>query len=146
MTRPGGGESFYVVLEDYTVEFKFNGVLRQFTVPKGMLTDLCSIPRIFRIMFGRVGPWLEAAIVHDALFCLWQLFDGREPTEHDWLFANAVMDAGLKSAGVGRVTRWLFRQALSTRWSRDTFDGRNDGEDGMGLFVVVPNKTGETRP
>ncbi|MDZ7713841.1 MAG: DUF1353 domain-containing protein [Rhodovibrio sp.] len=61
----------YILGEDYTVAFKVDGKLRDLTVPRGMLTDLASVPWGARNTVGRVGPHLEASIVHDYLFIAW---------------------------------------------------------------------------
>ena len=73
----------YIVDEDYTVSYKIDGVRTSLTVPRGMLTDLASVPAIARPVIGQVGPHLEASIVHDYLYVSWQLLDGREARKED---------------------------------------------------------------
>ena len=131
-------ESCYMTLTNYTVDFLVDDRRWWLTVPAGMLTDLTSVPRIFRNVVGRVGPHLEAAIVHDYLYVAWQLFPYRDPQRQDWRFANAVMFAGLKAAKVGWLQRRLIRAALlAPHFSWSTFQRRDDGDDGLGLFVTV---------
>ena len=131
-------EACYMTLDDYTVDFLVDDLRCQITVPAGMLTDLTSVPRIFRNVVGRVGPHLEAAIVHDYLYVAWQLLPYREARKTDWRFANAVMFAGLKAAKVGWFQRRLIRTALlAPYFSWSTFQQRDDGADGLGLFVTV---------
>ena len=131
-------ESCYMTLADYTVDFLVDNRRCLLTVPAGMLTDLTSVPRIFRNAVGRVGPHLEAAIVHDYLYIAWQLLPYREARTKDWKFANAVMFAGLKAAKVGWFQRRLIRVALLAPYvSWSTFKQRDDGDDGLGLFVTV---------
>ncbi len=128
----------YMTLADYTVDFMVGGDRREITVPKGMLTDLTSVPQLFRNIIGRVGPHLEAAIVHDYLYIAWQLLPGKKPCKRDWRFANRVMFAGLDAANVGWVSRTLIRVALSAPCvSWPVYKGRDDGRDGLGLFVSV---------
>ncbi|MGD1922978.1 MAG: DUF1353 domain-containing protein [Paracoccaceae bacterium] len=103
----------YVVAEPYTVAFAVNGERRVLTVPKGMLTDLASVPRGARNIVGRVGPHLEAAIVHDYLFNAWQLVEGQGARREDYKFANAVMFAGLRSAQVHWFERTAIQVALT---------------------------------
>ena len=67
----------YIVDQDYTVSFDVDDVEKTLTVPRGMLTDLASVPRVARGRVGKVGPHLAASIVHDFLFIAWQLLDGR---------------------------------------------------------------------
>lgn len=63
----------YVVAKPYTVSFKLgNGDSKCITVPKGMLSDLSSAPFPLQCIVGRVGPHLEATIVHDYLYVAWQ--------------------------------------------------------------------------
>jgi hypothetical protein len=59
----------YILGEEYRVSFKLDGQTREITVPRGMLTDLSSAPRIASLAgIGRVGPHLEGSIVHDFLY------------------------------------------------------------------------------
>ena len=67
---PSGGN--YIVSQDYRVTFTLNKHPHEIIVPRGMLTDLASVPRIFRCYVGRVGTHLEATIVHDWLYVAWQ--------------------------------------------------------------------------
>ena len=131
-------ESCYMTLANYTVDFLVDDLRCWLTVPAGMLTDLTSVPRIFRNVVGRVGPHLEAAIVHDYLYVAWQLLPLREARRNDWRFANQVMFAGLRAAKIGWVSRRLIRTALlAPYFSWSTFQRRDDGADGLGLFVAV---------
>jgi hypothetical protein len=136
-------EASYITIEPYTVDFMVDGARKSVTVPAGMLTDLTSVPRLVRNIVGRVGPHLEAAIVHDYLYVAWQLLEGGRPRRQDWRFANAVMFAGLRAAKVKWFQRKLIRAALKAplaSWS--VYRGRDDGEDGLGLFVKV-SRAGE---
>lgn len=99
----------YVVAEPYTVSFRVDGGARRFlTVPAGMLTDLVSVPWGVRNVVGKVGPHLEAAIVHDYLFLAWQLLEPHGARRIDFRFANEVMFAGLRAAEVP----WHMRKAI----------------------------------
>jgi len=92
----------YVLARDFTVSYRLEGedAFRSITVPAGMLTDLASVPRLFRGFVGRVGPHLEAAIVHDYLYLAWQLIEGHGAREADRNFADRLMLAGMKESGV----------------------------------------------
>lgn len=130
--KRGNREAMYVVMEDYRVSLEIDGKLMVIVVPKGMTTDLTSVPRFFRNIIGRVGPHLEAAIVHDWLYVAWQLQD-REPTRADWKFANRVLYAGLKSAKVSWITRVGIRLAMEFPFlSWGVFKGRDTN-----LFVEL---------
>jgi len=58
-----GEDADYVVGEDYTVRLKVDGTELGITVPRGLITDLTSVPAPLRVIASRVGPWLEAAMV-----------------------------------------------------------------------------------
>ena len=74
--RRENSESLYVVTRDYEVKYQIEGKngTDSIIVPAGMVTDLVSVPEKWRWAYGRVGDHLEAAIVHDWLYCAWQLF------------------------------------------------------------------------
>lgn len=106
-------ESMYVVMEDYSVSLDVDGKLMVIVVPKGMTTDLVSVPKWARSIIGRVGPHLEACIVHDWLYVAWQIQD-REPTKADWRWANKVLYAGMKAAKCSWASRVAIRIAMET--------------------------------
>lgn len=76
------------------------GVWRQetwlLTAPRAMYTDLSSIPAFARWIVSKTGPHLEASIIHDWLYLKWtdHRFDNKRFS--DWVFADAVLAAGLK--------------------------------------------------
>lgn len=102
--KRGDREAMYIIMKDYRISFTIGDRRHVIVVPKGMTTDLVSVPKWARSIIGRVGPHLEACIVHDWLYVSWQLQD-RQPTKDDWKFANRVLYAGLKAAKVNWVTR-----------------------------------------
>jgi hypothetical protein len=86
---------------------------------------MASVPKVFRNIIGRVGPHLEACIVHDWLYIAWQLQE-REPTKADHKFANKVLYAGLKAANCSWVTRWGIKASMETpHFSWSVFKGRD---------------------
>lgn len=104
-------EAQYIVAEDYTVSFVFNGSRRKITVPKGMLTDFASVPPLFRAFVGRVGPHLEASIVHDYQYIAWQV-TGLAPSEDMRRFADELMLVAMNAAGMcckARLIYWAIR-------------------------------------
>jgi len=111
----GDREAMYVVMEDYPVELTIEGYPYTIVVPKGLTTDLASVPKSFRNIVGRVGPHLEACIVHDWLYVAWQLQE-RSPTKADWKFANKVLYAGLKAAKVKWTVRTAIKVAMQFSW------------------------------
>lgn len=137
-------EVSYIVDQDYKVSFTVTvgggDIRKTVTVPRGMLTDLASVPRLARWIVGRVGPHLEASIVHDFLYVAWQLLPEPEAREEDFEFANAVMFAGIENTGLSWAERNAIKSALSLpyfAWSvyRDT----NLDSQGRGPFVDLDN-------
>ncbi len=111
-----GEDGDYILQHDFDVVFTVDGQRRAITVPRGLITDLTSVPRIFRVFIGRVGPWLEAAILHDFLYIAWQDVPGLGARPRDRLFADRMMLLAMEAAAVGRVTRWaiyLFLRVFS---------------------------------
>jgi hypothetical protein len=110
--RRGKEDAEYFVDADYHVTFKVGGAPASVTVPRGMLTDLASVPRLLRWAVSQVGPHLEASIVHDFLYLAWQDMPGRGARRADHEFADAVLVAGLKEAEVGWFEEWLMERAV----------------------------------
>ena len=110
--RGGKEDADYIVALPYTVSFKLDGKTRSLTVPKGMLTDLASVPSLARSIIGRVGPHLEAAIVHDFLYIAWQNLNDHGARKEDQKFADKLMDVAMEEAKVGRIKRNLIYGAL----------------------------------
>ncbi len=103
-----GREAQYIVAKDYKVSFDLDGKRRSIIVRRGTLTDLASIPRPFRILVGRVGPHLEASIVHDYQYIAWQ-FAGIAPNEQMRRFSDELMLVAMNAAGMGCKARLIFR-------------------------------------
>ena len=94
------------------------------SIPAGFLTDLSSVPRPGRWYVSRVGPHLEASIVHDWLYVAWQ-FEGREPTDRMKRFADDVFLAAMKRAKVRGFKRWVMYGAVRF-FGGSAFRGRDD--------------------
>ena len=105
----------------------------EITVPKGMLTDLTSVPSVARGIIGRVGPHLEAAIVHDFLYVAWQDVAGLEAREKDREFSDKLMRAAMLSANVDSFDRRAIYDAVS-EFGRPAYFGRNRYR-----YVVLPD-------
>ncbi len=135
-----GEDADYIVGEDYTISLVVDGMEWGITVPAGLITDLTSVPALLRWYVGRVGPWLEAAIVHDYLYIAWQDVEGRKPLDRDRAFADLVMLRAMEAAKVGLVRRWLIYGAVRAfggfgfvRRSRDRYV---DLPDRLDTFTV----------
>ena len=128
----------YVVQHDYDISLVVDGDVRVITVPRGLITDLTSVPPVLRGLVGRVGPWLEAAIVHDFLYVAWQMLPEKAPEERDRAFADLVMLRAMEAARVGAVRRYLIY--LSVR----IFGGGAYRRCREKLFVDLEDKVFET--
>lgn len=105
--RPKGSppDSNWQLAEDYALEIDIdyraaNGEFRSetwhLTAPQGMYTDLSSVPAFGRWIVSKVGPHLEASIIHDYLYLKWTDERLGRPRITDWIFADAVLRAGIK--------------------------------------------------
>ncbi len=110
--RREGEDADYIVSKAYTVRFKLDGRDREIAVPQGMLTDLSSVPRLARPIIDRVGPHLEASIVHDFLYIAWQSLQARGVREEDREFADKLLRVAMEAAGVGTLNRFLIYNAV----------------------------------
>ena len=112
-----GDDAAYIVAKDYQATIivaepgepcKYKMTI---TVPKGMLTDLCSVPFWVRWIVSRVGPHLEASVVHDWLYVAWQV-ESNPPTNKMREFADDVFYAAMKIANVTSIKRWAIYRAV----------------------------------
>lgn len=136
VTLRDGEDANYVVGEDYTVEIRVDGAVWGITVPRGLITDLTSVPAPLRIIASRVGPWLEAAIVHDYLYIAWQDVPGLTPRDRDRAFADLVMLRTMEAAKVGVVKRRLIYAAVRAFGG---FAFRRKSDD---RYVTLPDRLG----
>ncbi|MBM9596437.1 DUF1353 domain-containing protein [Roseitranquillus sediminis] len=108
-----GEDGDYILQRDFLVDYAVDGdEPRQIVVPRGMITDLTSVPVPFRVLVGRVGPWLEAAILHDYLYVAWQDIPGRGVRASDRLFADRLMLVAMEEAGVDVFRRRAIYHAI----------------------------------
>ncbi len=107
-----GEDANYVLAQPYRVSFKLDDVEREIEVPKGMLTDLSSIPPGLRWVVSRVGPHLEASIVHDFLYIAWQNLPGHGARNEDRKFADELMRVAMKEAEVSGTQIFLIHSAV----------------------------------
>ena len=67
--------------------------------PRGLYTDLSSVPGVLWSIVGPIGPHLEASILHDYLYMAWTDFRTKA-VRRDWDFADTVFLAGMKVSKV----------------------------------------------
>ena len=127
-----GREADYVIGQDYRVTFKVDGVDREVVVPRGMLTDLASVPRAFRWYAGRVGPHLEASIVHDYLYMAWQDLEGRGAEEIDRRFADDLFLQAMLKAKMRKSKAWALYSAVRI------FGAKAYRDDEARRYVSIP--------
>lgn len=77
------------------------------TAPRGMFTDLASVPEALWSFVGPIGPHLEASIVHDYLYMAWTDYRAGQALTQDWEFADEVFLAGMKASKVPATKRDL---------------------------------------
>lgn len=109
------GDANYVLSQRYeaVVFIEDGGGKKEFEicVPKTLLTDLSSVPWWGRWLVSRVGPHLEASIVHDWLYVAWQ-HEEKDATEEMRGFADDVFRAAMEEAKVKSWRIWLIYQAV----------------------------------
>ena len=113
--RRKGEDANYVLSERYKavafIEDRRGKKKFDICVPKNFLTDLSSVPWWGRWLVSRVGPHLEASIVHDWLYVAWQ-HDKRDATEEMRGFADDVFRVAMEEANVKGWRIWLIYQAV----------------------------------
>ena len=110
-----GEDADYILQRDFLFDYTLDGGdVRRIVVPRGLITDLTSVPRLLRVFVGRVGPWLEAAILHDYLYIAWQDVPGLGARPRDRLFADRMMLCAMQEAGVGWFDRTVIYLAVRT--------------------------------
>ncbi len=132
-----GRESEYIVSAEYVCSCKVDEQRWEIRVPSGMLTDLTSVPWIARLIVGRVGRHLEAAIIHDFMFLAWQDIPGHGARGNDFRFANQVMLESMIKAGVCFLSRNLIFLTVSSFVARWVYNAPNPGTK----YVRVPSPT-----
>ncbi|MEO1316631.1 MAG: DUF1353 domain-containing protein [Pseudomonadota bacterium] len=122
--------SAYIVAEPFKATFTLGGEPREILVPKGMVTDLASVPWWGRWFAGRVGPHLEASIVHDYLYVAWIDVD-RGNRADDRRFADDLMFAMMMAAGVNRWAALVIWMAIRLvgGWHYSEKGKSEDGSD-----------------
>jgi hypothetical protein len=115
--KHGKEDANFIVAAPYRISYRLAGdpadKKRYIEVPRGMLTDLSSVPWYGRWWISQVGPHLEASIIHDFLYVAWQdLPDRKRPRSADRLFADKVLHAGMIDAEVSAVKRAIIYLAV----------------------------------
>jgi len=141
-----GEDGDYVLQHDFDCAVRVDGRRHVMTAPRGLVTDLTSVPPGLRGLVGRVGPWLEAAIIHDYLYVAWSFLPGRAPQERDRLFADEVMRLAMEAARVRARRRWAIYLGLRALGARAYARADPDrafadlGDHALQTPLVVPDR------
>ncbi len=87
--------------------------------PRGMYTDLASVPDILWGIVGPIGAHLEASILHDYLYMAWTDFGRSGALKRDWDFADLLFLAGMEASGVPadrRLAIYAVVHTILTGW------------------------------
>ena len=80
------------------------------TAPAGFVTDLASIPALFRPLLNSNGSSRRSAVLHDWLYCI------KEGARAD---ADSLFLEALKADGVGFAERWaMYLGVRAGGWMR----------------------------
>ncbi len=137
--KADGNDADYILLRPYTIRYRLDGDQRSITVPQGMLTDLASVPRAGRWLIGRVGPHLEASIVHDFLYIAWQDISEYGAREGDRAFADELFRVGMERAKVNSFKKAIIYRAV--RW----FGGGTYKRPDPNRYVRISGEEAETK-
>jgi len=90
-----------------------NGAAYSLTIkaPRGLYTDLASVPKAFWQIVGPIGRHLEASVLHDYLYMAWTDFRGKA-VRRDQDFADEMFLAGMKVSRVRPLHRTLIHAAV----------------------------------
>lgn len=96
------------------IETKKDGVIRVY-VEEGFLTDLASIPAVFRWMFPRYGnrEYLEGICLHDIGFASQKL---------TFELSNSILEFKLKKSGLSKFKRFCMMKAVSSKIGRKHYN------------------------
>ena len=91
------GDGKYWILTQ-PLEYEQPKTKQKFVVPRGFVTDLASVPRLFWTAFPPCGNYTPAAVVHDYLY--WEQLPScnRE-------CADTVLLVAMEESGVGKLAR-----------------------------------------
>ena len=136
----------FIVGRAYRIKYKWEdneGSVHDYcsiVVPCGMVTDLASIPRIFRSGVSKVGSHVEASVVHDYLYGAQLEFD-RGNYKEDRKFVDELYKRLMEKAGMNRFKRWLIYRAVRMGAS-SSFNNRNRyvGQSKKTCCCNVPHK------
>lgn len=100
---------FYLPTSDIANEWTCYDTNRWVFVPAGMLTDLGSIPRIYRGIFDRGGRAAQAYVLHDQLCEYLSVTNDGNPERITRQECDLILRAGMLELGVSKgVTQCVY--------------------------------------
>ena len=112
------GDGKYWVLKE-PLEYEQPKTKQRFVVPRGFVTDLASVPRLFWTAFPPCGKYTPAAVVHDYLYWV-------QPAGCDRACADELLLVAMEESNVGLVTRSAIyagvRSGGQSAWDRNAAD------------------------
>ena len=91
------------IMEPFDYHVGSKDSLRIVSVPKGFVTDLASVPRMFWIIFPPDGQYTKAAVIHD--FCYFKRLFRRRTCDAIFYEAMGVLKVPLWK-------RWIMHKAV----------------------------------
>ena len=133
--------SRYMVTQDYKVKYQLKGEKdwHFVTVPAGMYTNLAMGPARAEGSWEKVGKHLEAAIVHDWLYCAWKIFPAHDkdkgkqyPPDYYKEFADDLLLCLLEAAKYNEEDRNEFYESV---WKYGEYSFRKQKR-----YPIIENK------
>ena len=110
-----GEDAKYVVSKPYRAKVKLRADGQCFwhciCVPKGYMSDLASVPRLFRFVVSRAGPYLEACVIHDWLYEAW-IVTRQIPDIAMKSFADDILRMAMRQANVKKHIIYTIHKAV----------------------------------
>ncbi len=129
VASPTGDGKYWIIKEPLVYE---HPVTKQtYTVPRGFVTDLASVPRLFWSAFPPCDRYTPPAVVHDYLY--WAQLPGC-----DRKCADDILFITMKEARVNKATRDTIYAAVRVGGKR-SWDGNARLKD-SGIIRMVPEE------
>lgn len=112
--KPFGDWDYFYILGPIEWHPNIGQTLNEVTVPKGFVTDLASIPRLFWSALPKTGRYAYAAVLHDYLY--WTQSTTRQ--EADKILETAMSDSGVDHLKIRTITV-LVEQFGQSAWDNN---------------------------
>lgn len=129
VVSPTGDGKYWVLQEK--LEYEHPVTKEHFVIPRGFVTDLASVPRLFWTAFPPCGKYTTAAVLHDYLYWL-------QPKDCDRECADDILLLAMEEAGTDLVTRNALYAAV--RLGGDGAWEENQKLKSAGEIRVIPEE------